>query len=86
LKVAKAEPDQQKNAAEKPAAMVGKQLTLGVRMPRKDGKPYPSPEDVAYIKSLKPGMAIRVKIFAVMGDPRVLRIQGPGEPAKDQAK
>ena len=61
--------------------MVGKDLTLGTRMPRKDGKPYNSEEDVAYIKTLKPGMMITVKIFSVISAPTVQRIQGPGSPA-----
>jgi len=86
LKVATAEPDEKKNKAADPAAIVGKELTLAVRMPRKDGKPYPSEEDVAYIKSLKPGMTIRVKVFAVMGDPRILRIQSPGETVNEPGK
>ena len=83
LKVEKAEAAENSKAKD-PAAMVGKAITLGVRMPRKDGKPYPSPEDVAYIKSLKPGMEIRIKVFAVFSSPRVLRMQGPGEPVKDE--
>jgi hypothetical protein len=79
LKVLTAEPDEKLNTAKNPAGMVGKEIMLGVRMPRKDGKPYPSAEDVAYIKTLKPGVTIKVKIFAVNADPTVLRIQGPGE-------
>jgi len=79
LKVSAAEPDEKQNSAKNPPGMVGKEITLGVRMPRKDGKPYPSAEDVAYIKTLKPGMKIKVKMFAVKADPTVLRIQGPGE-------
>ena len=55
----------------------------GVRMPIKDGKPQPHPDDVAYIKSLKAGMSIRLKIFAVRGNMKSLRMQGPGEPVKD---
>ena len=61
--------------------MVGKDLTLGTRMPRKDGKPFPSEEDIAYIKTLKPGMKITVKIFSVVSNPRIQRIQAPGKAA-----
>jgi hypothetical protein len=79
LTVSKAEPDETKSAVKDGTAMVGKDLTLGTRMPRKDGKPYPSPEDVAFIKSLKPGMTVTVKIFAVHSDTKTLRLQAPGE-------
>ena len=78
LTVSEATPDAKSNTAKDPAAMAGKDLTLGTRMPRVDGKPSPSPEDVAYIKSLKPGETITVKVFAVRSDPSVLRIMGPG--------
>jgi hypothetical protein len=78
LTVTKADPEE-KSTVKDGSAMVGKEITLGVRMPRKDGKPYPSPEDEAWIKTLKPGANVRVKVFAVAADPTVLRIQGPGE-------
>ena len=63
--------------------MIGKNLTLGTRMPRKkeDGKPYPHPEDVAYIKALKPGDEIVIQVFAVHSDPSILRMVKPGEKA-----
>jgi hypothetical protein len=68
------------------APMIGKSLTLGTRMPRdKNGTPHNHPDDVAYIKSLKPGSTITVKIFAVKADPTVLRIQEPGKPASQPA-
>ena len=86
LTVGKAEPDQSKSTVKDGGPMVGKQITLGVRMPRKDGKPYPHPDDIAYVKSLKPGQTIRVKVFAVHADPRVLRIQAPGEDVAAPAK
>jgi hypothetical protein len=83
LTVAKADGDAVNNTGIEPTELVGKTVTLGVRMPVKDGKPQPHPDDVAYIKSLKAGMSIRVKIFAVRGNIKSLRMQGPGEPAKD---
>ena len=80
LTVSDAQPEE-KSKVKDGAPMVGKDLTLGTRMPRKDGKPYNSEEDVAYIKTLKPGMMITVKIFSVISAPTVQRIQGPGTPA-----
>jgi len=80
LTVSDAQPDE-KSKVKDGAPMVGKDLTLGTRMPRKDNKPYPSEEDVAYIKTLKPGMRITVKIFSVVSNPRVQRIQAPGKAA-----
>lgn len=68
-----------KSAVKDTAPMVGKDLTLGTRMPKKDGKPFPNAEDVAYIKTLKAGDAISIKVFAVRADPTVLRMQKPGE-------
>jgi hypothetical protein len=82
LTVGKAEPDEKTSAIKDGGPMAGKEITLGVRMPRdKDGKPHPSDEDVTYVKSLKPKASITVKVFAVRSDPSVLRITGPGEPA-----
>ena len=83
LKVAKAEKDAVNNTGVDPTVLVGKTVALGVRMPVKDGKPQPHTDDVAYIKSLKAGMPIRIKVFAVRGNMEFLRMQGPGEPAKD---
>jgi hypothetical protein len=83
LTVAKADGDAVNNTGVESAELVGKAVALGVRMPVKDGTPQPHPDDVAYIKSLKAGMLIRVKIFAVRGNMKSLRMQGPGEPAKD---
>jgi hypothetical protein len=81
LTISDAQPDDSKSKVKDGAPMVGKDITLGTRMPRKNGVPYPSEEDVAYIKTLKPGMMITVKIFAVISNPRVLRIQEPGKAA-----
>lgn len=65
------------------APLLGKELTIGVRMPKSiEGVASPHPEDVAYIKTLKPGTVITVKIFSVRNNPRVLRIQAPGHTAK----
>lgn len=64
------------------APLVGKELTIGVRMPKTNEQPHPHPDDLAYIKSLKAGDFIAVKIFSVFSSPRVLRIQQPGHPAK----
>jgi len=71
--------------AKDPAAMVGKVIPLGTRMPRdKDGRPMPHKDDVAYIKTLKVGDIITVTVFAVHGAPEYLRIQEPGKPAATQ--
>jgi hypothetical protein len=91
LTITKAEPDATRSAVKDAAAIVGKGIPLGTRMPRdKDGKPRPHEDDVAYIKSLKAGQSITVKVFAVRSDPSILRITGPGENAagaeKDKAK
>ena len=83
LLVTKADGDAVNNTGVDPTVLVGKTMALGARMPVKDGTPQPHPEDVAYIKSLKAGMSIRVKIFAVRGNMKSMRMQGPGEPAKD---
>ncbi len=80
LVVAKAEVDPAASALKDSAPMVGKELKIGVRMPRKpDGVAGPHADDVAYIKTLKPGMVITVQIFAPRSNPKVLRIQGPGK-------
>jgi hypothetical protein len=84
LKVTSDEPDAAKSTVKDGAPMAGKEITLGVRMPRKDGKPYPHPDDVAWIKGLKQGQSITVKVFAVQADPKVLRIQGPGKDAEQK--
>ena len=76
ITVSKAVADEKSSKVKDTDAMVGKNLTLGTRMPRKkeDGKPYPNAEDVAYIKTLKPGDEIVVQVFAVRSDPAILRI------------
>ncbi len=85
MAVKTAEPDEKQSTVKDGSAMSGKLITLGTRMPKKDGKPAPSEEDIAYIKTLKPGMKITVKIFAVKADPTVLRVQGPGK-SEEEAK
>jgi len=80
LTVSDAQPDE-KSKVKDGAPMVGKDLMLGTRMPKKDGVAYPKEEDVTYIKSLKPGMMITIKIFAVISNPQILRIQAPGQAA-----
>jgi hypothetical protein len=83
LTVSKAVADEKTSKVKDTAAMVGKELTLGTRMPRtKEGKPHPNPEDVAYIKTLKPGDEIVVQVFAVHANPAVLRMVKPGESAR----
>src|SRR5438477_5400522 len=52
LTVAKSEVDA-KQSTVKDSDMVGKQITLGTRMPKADGKAAPHEEDVAFIKTLK---------------------------------
>ncbi|MDB5320814.1 MAG: hypothetical protein JWN40_2445 [Phycisphaerales bacterium] len=82
LTVDKADPDEKQSAIKDGGPMVGKEITLGTRMPRDTaGTPHPSAEDVAYIKTLKPGAKVIVKVFAVRADPTVLRLRAPGESA-----
>ena len=71
MTVLSAASDKGHSAVKDTALMVGKDLTLGTR-------PGPRAEDVAFIKTLKPGMEITVKIFSVKGAPEVLRIMEPG--------
>src|SRR4051794_16921071 len=75
LAVTKAEADPATSTLKDGAPLVGKELTFGVRMPKTDGVGHPHPDDTAYIKTLKPGMAITVKVFAPKSSPRVLRIR-----------
>jgi hypothetical protein len=86
LTISKAEADEQHSTVKDTAPMIGKNVTLGTRMPRKDGKPSANPEDIAYIKTLKPGTTITIKIFAVQADPTVMRIQGPGTSTEAKGK
>src|SRR5215471_18716899 len=51
LQVMTAEPDTQ-SAVKDGKVMVGKELTLGTRMPKKEGVGTPHVEDVAFIKGL----------------------------------
>jgi hypothetical protein len=82
LKISKADFDPAATVLKDNAAMVGKELTIGTRMPKAaDGVAHQHPDDVAYIKTLKPGMVITVKIFAPRSNPRLSRIQGPGKSA-----
>jgi hypothetical protein len=87
LAVSRAEFDPKGSTLKNNAPLVGKELRIGVRMPKKDGQPYPHPSDVEYLKGLKPGMTISVKVFSVHDKPRVVRIQEPGrtvgEPPKE---
>ena len=80
LAINKAEVDPANSSLKESAPLLGKELSIGVRMPKNaDGVAFPHPDDVAYIKTLKPGMVITVKIFAVHSNPQVLRIQSPGQ-------
>jgi hypothetical protein len=86
LSISKAELDPANSTLKEGAPLVGKELIIGVRMPKNaDGVSSPHPDDMAYIKTLKPGMGIKVKIFAVHSNPRVLRIQGPGRSVEPNA-
>jgi hypothetical protein len=86
LAIDKAEVDPEKSSLKERAPLLGKELTIGVRMPKNaTGVASQHPDDVAYIKTLKPGMVITVKIFAPRANPRVLRIQGPGQGEKSTA-
>jgi hypothetical protein len=80
LTITKAEFDPASSALKDNAPLIGKELTIGTRMPKTPQEvSYPHADDVAYIKTLKPGMRITVKIFAPRSSPRVLRIQAPGK-------
>jgi hypothetical protein len=80
LAINKAEVDAASSTLKEGTPLLGKELSLGVRMPRNaEGVAGPHADDVAYIKTLKPGMVITVKIFSVHDKPQVLRIQGPGQ-------
>src|SRR4051812_18402948 len=81
ITVSKATFNPEASALKDNAPLIGKELALGVRMPKTDGQAHQHPDDLAYIKTLKPGDAIAVKIFSVHSNPRVLRIQAPGHPA-----
>ncbi len=80
LTITKAEFDPAASALKDNAPLIGKELTIGTRMPKTpEGVSHPHADDVAYIKTLKPGMVIAVKIFAPRSSPKVLRIQAPGK-------
>ena len=79
LAVTKAEPDPATSTLKDGAPLVGKQLTFGVRMPKTNEVSHPHPDDTAYVKTLKPGLVITVKVFAPRSSPRVLRIREPGQ-------
>ena len=81
LAVTKAEADPATSTLKDGAPLVGKQLTFGVRMPKTNEVSHPHPDDTAYVKTLKPGMVITVKVFAPRSSPRVLRIREPGQSA-----
>jgi hypothetical protein len=69
--------------------MVGKNIELGVRMHIVDPASKATahdPDDIASIKTLKPGMKINVDIFSVQKAPNVMRIKKPGEILDKQAK
>ena len=82
LTVTKAVVDEKRSTVKDASKLAGKEITLGTRMPRKDNKPTPHEDDIAYIKTLKPGMNISIKVFAVRSDPSVLRMEGPCEKAE----
>ena len=85
LAINKAEVDPARSSLKESAPLLGKELTIGVRMPKNAaGVASPHPDDVAYIKTLKPGMVITVKIFAPRANPRVSRIQAPGQSAEGE--
>jgi hypothetical protein len=80
LVINKAEVDPENSALKESAPLLGKELSIGVRMPRNaEGVASPHADDVAYIKTLNPGVIITVKIFSVHSNPQILRIQGPGQ-------
>jgi hypothetical protein len=86
LAITKAEVDPAASELKDSAPLLGKELTIGVRMPKNAaGVASTHPDDVAYIKTLKPGMLITVKIFSVHANPRILRIQGPGQTVEETA-
>src|SRR5262249_49180851 len=80
LAISKAEVDLASSTLKEGTPLLGKELSIGVRMPKNaEGVAGPHADDVAYIKTLKPGMVISVKIFSVHNSPQVLRIQAPGQ-------
>jgi hypothetical protein len=85
LTVEKAKFDLDASKLKDNAPLIGKELGIGVRMPKTNGESHQHPADLAYVKSLKPGDVIAVKIFSVVKNPRLLRIQEPGHPAGDAA-
>src|ERR1051325_5153628 len=62
LQISAAEPSD-KSLIKDPKPMIGKIVSLGTRMPKTNGVAHNHPDDVAYIKSLKPGDQITVTIF-----------------------
>ena len=87
LAISKAEVDPASSSLKEGAPLLGKELNIGVRMPKNaDGVASLHADDVAYIKTLKPGMVITVKIFAPRANPQVLRIQGPGQSVEGKTK
>src|SRR4051812_27470459 len=73
LTISKAEVDPATSNLTESAPLLGKELNVGVRMPKNaDGVAFPHVDDVAFIKTLKPGMVITVKIFAPRANPQVL--------------
>jgi hypothetical protein len=87
LTISKAEVDAASSSLKESAPLLGKELSIGVRMPKNaDGVASPHADDVAYIKTLKPGIVITVKIFSVHSNPQVLRIQGPGQSVEGKTK
>jgi hypothetical protein len=86
LTVEAVSPDPDKSNADA-QHMLGQELCIGTRLPRdKDGKPRPSAEDVAWVKTLKPGMKVTIPLFAAKADPNVLRMTKPGSVEKPDSK
>ncbi|OAI57972.1 hypothetical protein AYO49_01650 [Verrucomicrobiaceae bacterium SCGC AG-212-N21] len=87
LAITKAEVDPERSTLKDGAPLLGKELRIGVRMPKNAaGVASQHPDDLAYIKTLTPGAVITVKVFAPRANPRVLRIQGPGAAAEPATK
>jgi len=82
LHISDAKADADYAAKNNGSKIIGKNIELGVRTPIVDPvskATAPAPDDIAFIKTLKPGMKINVDIFSVLKAPNVMRIKKPGK-------
>ena len=89
LTIAEAKADPRYAAKNDGSKLIGKTITLGVRtiLTAPGAKTTaPSADDIAFIKTLKPGKRINVDIFSVTRAPDIMRIQKPGKILDESAK